>query len=146
MNPRWWIALGGGIGAVLRYELMTRIAEKPMPYGIFLINIVGSFAISVVMTSTQEFGWPPERLRIFLTVGLLGGFTTFSTFALGTDLLIEHAHFMAAYTYSVGSLFFGLTAAWSGIIFVRAIRAWLESRAVEGDRRRDEADERLPSD
>ncbi|MCL4521857.1 MAG: CrcB family protein [Firmicutes bacterium] len=141
MNPRWWIGLGGGIGALLRYALMNLFPEKPLPYGIFIINILGSFFIAVIMTGTQEFGWPPERLRIFLTVGVLGGFTTFSTFALGTYLLIQQAHFMAAYTYSIGSLFFGLTAAWSGIIFVRTINRWLESRAVQDDRRRDEANE-----
>ena len=115
MNPRWWIALGGGIGAVLRYELMTRIAETPIPYGIFLINIVGSFAISVVMTSTQEFGWPPERLRIFLTVGLLGGFTTFSTFTFESIRLVETGRYWDATLYVLGSLLAGLLGAVLGL-------------------------------
>lgn len=134
MNNRLWIGLGGGIGALLRYGVMQILPQTPLPIDIFAINIVGSFAIAVIMTAVAEFGIPAERLRLFLTVGVLGGFTTFSTFALGTYLLIDQGNLMGAYTYSIGSLFFGLTAAWSGIIVIRALvnrRSTLASAADE---------------
>lgn len=126
-----WIGLGGGLGALARYAMSGILPAHPVPYSIFLINIIGSFFIAAVMTLSLEFGWLSERLRVFLTVGVLGGFTTFSTFMLGTYELIHGQQLLDAYTYAVGSLLFGLLACWVGIIVTRALAKSVTGRPPE---------------
>lgn len=123
-----WIATGGGLGALARYALMGLWAGQPIPYNIALINVAGSFFIAVVMTLAIEYGWLSERSRLFLSVGVLGGFTTFSTFMLGVETLLARHAIMTAYTYAVGSLLLGLAACWLGVAATRRVVPWL-SRA-----------------
>jgi CrcB protein len=86
------VALGGAIGSVARYWLVSLAApvSRGMPWGTVLINILGSFAIGLFGTLTLSHGrYPaPESARLFFMVGVCGGFTTFSAFSLQTlDLL-----------------------------------------------------------
>lgn len=115
-----WIALGGGLGALARFGISELLwVHQPVPYNILLINVSGSFLIAVVMTLSLEYGWLSERGRLFLAVGVLGGYTTFSTFMLGVDQIIAHQTFLSAYTYTIGSLVFGLASCWAGVIATR---------------------------
>ncbi|HYP63636.1 MAG TPA: fluoride efflux transporter CrcB [Acidocella sp.] len=84
-----WVALGGALGSVARYALgnaMTLAVGAEFPWGTLLINVLGSFIISffgVLTTSGARFPLPFEA-RVFVTVGICGGFTTFSSFSLQT--------------------------------------------------------------
>jgi fluoride exporter len=108
------IALGGAIGASLRYAVVlgtTRLAGAGFPWGTFAVNVTGSFlmgvlAVLVVMRSDLAL----ERYAPFLLPGLLGGFTTFSAFSLETFELIERGHLLAAAGYVGGSVAVGLAA------------------------------------
>jgi CrcB protein len=113
-----WLAvgLGGAIGAVLRHGLATMVVRSwpsaPAPTAIFLINVLGSAAIGVVAgliaTSRVTMG---HDIRLFITVGLLGGFTTFSSFSLDTLVLLRSGHVSMAMLNAAGQVIVGLAAA-----------------------------------
>lgn len=119
-----WIGLGGFLGAIGRYILsgwMYRIFSDPwMPYGTLACNVLGCFLIGLLgglSESRQVFS--PE-IRLFLFIGLLGGFTTFSSFGLETFNLIREGHWLASLGNIVLSIFLGLTAVWIGFNLARS--------------------------
>ena len=86
------VFLGGGIGAVTRYALqglVYRFLPATFPYGTLAVNIVGSFLIGFLMSFFEERFLVTPALRMFLTVGVLGGFTTFSSFSYETVMLLR---------------------------------------------------------
>ena len=87
------IASGGAAGALLRHYLNSAITHilpgSSFPWGIFVINVIGSFLLGILISLFAHFWEPPQAIKAFLTVGMLGAFTTFSTFSLDTVLLIE---------------------------------------------------------
>lgn len=117
------IALGGGAGAVARFLLGRALPAPPtgFPWGTFLANVTGCFALGALMVFVLDV-WPPRRyVRPFLGVGFLGGFTTFSTFTTEiVDRSARGAWPMAA-VYAAGSLVAGLVAVWCGIVLARAL-------------------------
>jgi CrcB protein len=101
------IAAGGAIGSVLRYwiatfaqrhsELFTaRWFGHPLPLGTFTVNLIGCFLIGVLAALFARHAVPHEQYRLALTVGLLGGLTTFSAFGLDTFMLLERGHWWLA--------------------------------------------------
>lgn len=115
-----WVALGGALGSTARYLSMVLIGQAAgmgFPWGTLFVNIAGS-AVMGVLAELGALVWQPSQdLRVFLTVGILGGFTTFSTFSLDVALLVErHSWPMAALyvalsvTLSVGALFAAMAA------------------------------------
>lgn len=86
------VALGGGIGSVLRY-LTSGVAVRwlglDFPYGTLIVNVAGSFLIGLVQALAEETAVLPEPARLFLSVGILGGFTTYSAFSYETVRLVE---------------------------------------------------------
>ncbi|HLO78252.1 MAG TPA: fluoride efflux transporter CrcB [Magnetospirillum sp.] len=115
-----WVALGGALGSTARYLSMVVIGQTAgtgFPWGTLFVNIVGS-AVMGVLAELGALAWQPSQgLRVFLTVGILGGFTTFSTFSLDVALLVErHSWAVAALyvglsvTLSVGALFAAMAA------------------------------------
>ena len=108
------IALGGAIGASLRYAVVlgtTRLVGTGFPWGTFAVNVAGSFAmgvLAVVVVMRRDLGL--ERYAPFLMPGLLGGFTTFSAFSFETFELIERGRLVAAAGYVGGSVAVGLAA------------------------------------
>ena len=115
------IALGGALGAVGRYALSSQITHwsgPGFPWGILLVNIAGCFAMGVIAElGALTLNLSPE-MRAFLTTGILGGFTTFSAFALDSAVMIERGDWMSTMVYvgasvlgSIAALFLGLAVA-----------------------------------
>ncbi|HWO58135.1 MAG TPA: fluoride efflux transporter CrcB [bacterium] len=108
---------GGGLGATARYLLsgaVYRFMSSQFPYGTVLVNTLGCFLIGFLMTFFQErFAVNPE-LRLFLTIGMLGGFTTFSTFSYETIPLIRSGGYMTASANVAYMLLNCLGATWVG--------------------------------
>jgi fluoride exporter len=110
------IAVGGGIGSVARYLLSAAFpAGQGFPWAIFAVNVSGCFLLGFLMVYLLEV-WPPRRfLRPFLAVGLLGGYTTFSTYSGGVmTLLVGHRPALAD-SYALSSVVVALVAAWLGM-------------------------------
>lgn len=118
------VGTGGFIGSVMRYLIQFYI-EKGMsstfPLGTLVANIVGSFIIGVVFALAEKGNLLNAELRIFLTVGFCGGFTTFSAFAYNNFNMIKEHSLGQLLTNIGGSIFLGILAVYFGIILVRAI-------------------------
>jgi CrcB protein len=120
------VALGGATGSLLRYFVASAIqtpASAEFPWGIFVVNISGGFFMGLIVElAALKFSISPE-LRAFLTVGILGGYTTFSTFSLDSALLIQRGAYGAAGAYIVGSTILSIAALFAGLYLVRAFHA-----------------------
>jgi fluoride exporter len=118
------VGTGGFIGTVLRY-LVQVYAEKLMnstfPLGTLLVNVAGSFLIGIVYAFAEKGNLMNSEWRIFLAVGICGGFTTFSTFAMDNLNLMKDNSLLQLMLYAGGSLFLGIMAVYLGIILTRAI-------------------------
>ena len=113
------IAVGGGLGALARYGISLWLPTTPghFPWGTFLINVVGCFLIGVLMV---RWGQRP-LLRPFLGVGILGGFTTFSTYAVETRALLTPGDVPIAMAYLFGTLAAAMLAVLAGVALMRAL-------------------------
>jgi fluoride exporter len=122
------IAVGGGIGSVARYLLSAAFpAGLGFPWAIFAVNVSGCFCLGLLMVYLLEV-WPPRRfLRLFLAIGLLGGYTTYSTYAGGVLTLLNGHKPALADSYALSSVVAALVAAWLGMRAGR-IMAQLPSR------------------
>jgi CrcB protein len=111
------IAAGGAVGSVGRYAagLALPHATGTFPWSTFLVNIAGSLAMGVLVVWVLSMDEPHPWLRPFLGVGVLGGWTTFSGFALDTHALVSNGHPASGAAYVVGSLVVGLAAVGAGI-------------------------------
>ena len=115
------IALGGALGTVLRYFIGTHVGGA-FPWGTLLINVSGSFLIGLVATLAAEGRWvgSPEG-RLFFTVGICGGFTTFSAFSLQAFNLARDGEWVRAGAYIVSSVVLCLVAVSLGYLAAHAI-------------------------
>ena len=120
--PYLIVFLGAGIGGALRHGVnvgSARLFGFGFPFGTLIVNVVGSFAIGLLAGYFAFRPGIPQDLRLFLTTGILGGFTTFSAFSLDTALLVErHAYALAA-AYVLGSVAAGLLALFLGLALFR---------------------------
>jgi len=120
------VAIGGALGSVLRFVVGTFFLQRVgagFPWGTFVINISGAFAIGIVMQLAQtRIGLNPYA-RLFLATGILGGYTTFSAFAYETYLLSRDALSLQSVWYGFGSVLAGVAAAFLGIVIARAVFA-----------------------
>ena len=117
------VFLGAGIGGAMRHGInvgATRIFGFGFPYGTFIVNVLGSFAMGLLAGFFIYRAGVPQHVRLFLTTGILGGFTTFSTFSLDAALLIERHSYGAAAGYLVGSVAAGLAALFFGLAVFRS--------------------------
>ena len=110
------VGIGGFIGAVCRYLIgLIPVSEScPFPIKTFLINITGSFAIGVIATLALKNDPPSPRLLLFCKVGICGGFTTFSSFALETENLLKSGNVKTAIVSAVLSMAVGTAAVFAG--------------------------------
>ena len=120
------VGVGGGLGALLRYFLAGSLQPAwwpGFPFGIFIVNITGGLAMGVIAElAALKLQMTPE-MRAFLTTGVLGGYTTFSTFSLDSALLMERGAYVQALTYIVGSVVLSILALFAGLWIIRAIYA-----------------------
>jgi CrcB protein len=120
------VALGGAIGAVLRYQTGRGLthwlgaqAVTAFPWATLTVNIVGSLAMGLLAGYLARHGQGGEHWRLFLGLGVLGGFTTFSAFSLELMLLIERGQAGHAFIYGAVSVLAGLSALYIGLIAMR---------------------------
>ncbi len=113
------VLIGGGLGSVCRYiatTLIGSIGGTVFPFGTLFVNFTGSFLMGFLMFFfLDEHFTLPETLRLFLAVGFLGGFTTFSSFSMESILLLRGDSFFYAFANMAGNLLLGLLAVWLGI-------------------------------
>ncbi|MCO5129610.1 MAG: fluoride efflux transporter CrcB [Xanthobacteraceae bacterium] len=118
------VAAGGAIGSVARYLAgigVGKLVGFGFPWGTLLINIAGSFLIGVFVESFALRWDLPQTARVFLTIGICGGFTTFSTFSLESVLLMERGELGAAAAYIVASVVVSILALFAGLHLIRSI-------------------------
>lgn len=118
------IAGGGALGAVLRHVtgmLVHGLLGRGFPWGTLTVNLAGSLAMGIAYVLLVERGLLPAAWRSFLTVGLLGAFTTFSTFSLDTLALIGAGAPGRAAAYVLVSVGLCLAAAWLGVVAGRTL-------------------------
>ena len=120
------ILVGGGLGSVARYAatvLVTQRVGPGFPWATFAINVIGSVIIGIVfeLSQTRVLGMS-ALTRVFLMTGVLGGFTTFSTYSLDIVTLVSDRAIVLALLYAGGSVVTGFLGAYAGIVAVRAIR------------------------
>jgi fluoride exporter len=114
-----WVALGSAIGGVARYwcsGLIARMMGETFPWGTLIVNVVGSFLIGLIATVSGTDGRfiVPAEARQFLMIGILGGFTTFSSFSLQTLTLARDGQWLLVGANIVGSVVLCLVMVWLG--------------------------------
>ncbi len=118
------VALGGLVGSVARYWLagvVQNLTDHGFPSGTLAVNVVGSFVIGLVMVLSLERGLLDDELRILLTTGFCGGFTTMSTFSYETLFLVRDGERLLALENVVASLAACLGATWAGGVVGRLL-------------------------
>ncbi|MEP6926939.1 MAG: fluoride efflux transporter CrcB [Ginsengibacter sp.] len=117
------IGIGSGIGGIFRYLLSLFINNKflsAFPYGTLAVNIIGCLLMGIIFGLSEKVNFNIEW-RLFLTTGLLGGFTTFSAFSIETIRLFRDGQLWLAFTYIACSVVIGLLATFSGIYFIKVL-------------------------
>ena len=118
-----WIGLGGFLGANARFwlgSLVNRFLGTGFPWATALVNISGALAIGIIATLFADRAIDNESLRLFLIVGLLGGYTTFSSYTWEAVTLMQEERWLAAIGYLVGSNVLGILACVAGVLIGRA--------------------------
>ena len=118
------VAAGGAAGAVSRYLLgraVQHAAGGPFPWGTLAVNVLGCLAIGVALHYIQDRQTIGPSARLFLTIGILGGFTTFSSFGYETVQLAAGGQWGAAAGNVLGNVLLGLGAVWLGWVAARAL-------------------------
>lgn len=122
MRAIMMVAAGGMIGAVLRYLVnvaVVKFSGHGFPLATMIVNIVGSFAMGVLVAAMALSWNASQEVRLFLAVGLLGSFTTFSTFSLDVFTLYERQAYGPLFAYILGSFALSLTGLILGLALVR---------------------------
>jgi len=113
------IGIGGFLGSILRYStggFIHRWMSNPMfPYGTFFVNVAGCFLIGLLGGLVEMRNLFSPEIRLFLLVGLLGGFTTFSSFGLETYYMLRGGQIISVLGNVFGNVGFGLMAVWLGM-------------------------------
>ncbi len=119
------VFFGGGVGSVARHLVnlsAARILGTGFPWGTLIVNVVGSFVMGLIvawLAFRAGVGWS-QHVRLLLTTGFLGGFTTFSTFSLDTAFLWERDAYATAIGYVAISIVLGILGLFAGLALVRS--------------------------
>jgi fluoride exporter len=117
------VMAGGGIGAVLRFQLGHMLTSAPQgwPWATFLVNVLGGFVMGVLAAWLIHVGQAGETMRLLIGVGLLGGFTTFSAFSLDMMRMIEGGAVGLALVYALASVVLALLALFAGLALIKGV-------------------------
>ena len=118
-----WVAAGGAAGAAMRYLVMIAAAHLwgiSFPWGTLTVNVLGSFILGVLVEAMALTWSVSEGVRAFLVVGVLGAFTTFSTFSLDVVTLYEKGEWGFAAAYVLASVILSVLALFAGLALARA--------------------------
>jgi CrcB protein len=116
------VFLGGGVGAAFRHGINVaglRTMGPDFPYATMFINITGSIIMGMVAAYFAFKGDASQHWRLFLTTGILGGYTTFSAFSLDAALLYERDQYWLAAVYILGSVIVSIAGLFAGLALVR---------------------------
>jgi len=116
------VFFGGGLGAALRHGMNLAAARAfgtAFPYGTFIINVTGSILMGLIAGYFAFKGGASQHWRLFLTTGILGGYTTFSAFSLDAALLYERGETLGAALYVIGSVVLSILGLFAGLYVVR---------------------------
>jgi CrcB protein len=123
MERLFWICLAGAAGTAARYLMALWAAARlgsAFPYGTLIVNLGGCFAIAAVMHVALTLGWS-ATLRSAITIGFLGGFTTYSSFNYETTRLLEEGSLAAGGLNAVLTLVGGFASGWLGLLCARQL-------------------------
>lgn len=129
MRLFWAVALGAAVGGVSRFYLNAFIQNRvsgDFPLGTLMINITGSLILGFILRYSLQSGAVSEEVRLLLTTGFCGGYTTFSTFSYDTLMLIQDREYGRASAYVAASVFVSLLAVFAGYAaanFIMAMRS-----------------------
>lgn len=118
------VAVGGAAGSVARYLTMSAVGHwlgSDFPFGTLTVNVLGSLIMGMLVEASALAWSPSPELRAMLTVGVLGGFTTFSTFSLDAAVLVERQQQGLAAVYAVVSVAASVAALFGGMAGLRFI-------------------------
>ena len=116
-----WICLAGAAGTGARYLIALWAAQRlgsAFPYGTLIVNVIGSFAIAAVMQTAMALSWS-ATLRSAITIGFIGGFTTYSSFNYETTRLLEEGAAGPAMLNVAGTVVGAFAAGWLGMLSAR---------------------------
>ena len=116
------IACGGAIGAVSRYMVSTfiqNITSTSFPYGMLVCNIIGSMVLGILYDNLSKATLFSDNVKLFIQVGILGSFTTFSAFSLESFLMFEKGDYNSAVIFILMSVILSILGLVSGIYFTR---------------------------
>jgi CrcB protein len=123
MERFFWICLAGAAGTGARYLIALWAAQRfgsTFPYGTLIVNLIGCFSIAALMHAALTLGWSPN-VRAALTMGFIGGLTTYSSFNFETMRLFEEGATASAAANVTLTMLGGLTAGWLGLLAAREI-------------------------
>ncbi|MEP0007228.1 MAG: fluoride efflux transporter CrcB [Balneola sp.] len=119
------VGAGGFLGASSRYIIseivQSRFPTSEFPYGTYFVNMIGCLLIGFLLALFAVKNWGNEELRLFIFVGILGGFTTFSTFANDSFLLFKEGEALLGLANAGGQILLGLLFVWFGYSLVKMI-------------------------
>jgi CrcB protein len=118
-----WVGLGAAIGANARFWIGQVVADRlgtAFPYGTLIINVSGSILIGFIMTVLSDRLLVDSYWRLFIVVGLLGGYTTFSSFSYETIALMQSGRWLPALAYISGSLLSCVAGCYIGVVAAQA--------------------------
>jgi len=115
---------GSFLGGILRYLtqlLFSKFFSDSFPLGTLLINIIGSFLIGIIFSLSEKSDIISQEAKIFIAVGICGGFTTFSSFSIENLFLLRDGQYIQMILYSLLSVFLGISAALAGFLLIKII-------------------------
>ncbi len=118
------VAVGGAFGAVARYGVMSAVGHwfgPGFPWGTIVVNVLGSFLLGCLIETMALVWSPSQAIRAMLVVGVLGGFTTFSTLSLDIQVLITRGNFFQVGGYIAGSIILAVFALLAGMAVFRQV-------------------------
>ncbi|SFA89949.1 CrcB protein [Flavobacterium swingsii] len=124
MKTIFYIALGGGLGSVLRYlttVVMNKYVQTAFPYATFITNIIGCLLIGLFFGYLEKQNAVSQDLKLFLITGFCGGYTTFSAFSNENVQLLQSNQMLIAFLYISLSVFLGLMATWAGLTIAKGL-------------------------